>query len=133
MRYKYLAIPALLLLFLCGFSLTNAGDSKYPGEDDFVLVDSPAQMINEIAPVYPDSAKAQKIEGTVWVKALVDDNGKVVTAKIARDSGKNCGFEEAALDAASKCEFTPAKKGDNAVSVWVTYKVEFKLAEVSDK
>jgi TonB family protein len=133
MRFKYFAIPALLILFLCGFSPVNAGDNKYPGEDDFVLVDSPAQMIKEIAPVYPDSAKAQKIEGTVWVKALVDENGKVVTAKIARDSGRNCGFEKAALDAASKCEFTPAKKGDVAVPVWVTYRVEFNLAEVSDK
>ncbi|SYZ72097.1 exported hypothetical protein [Candidatus Zixiibacteriota bacterium] len=133
MRSKCFAIFALLLLFFFGAFTIRAGDDKYPGEDEFVLVDSPAQMIHEAAPVYPDAAKAGKLEGTVWVKALVDDNGKVVSAKIAKDSGKNCGFEQAALDAASKCEYTPAKKGDKAVPVWITYKVEFKLAETSEK
>ncbi len=133
MRFFCLAIFAFLFLMLFCFASVTAGESKLPGEDDFILVDTPAQMTVQATPIYPDSAKNLKIEGTVWVKALVDENGKVLKAKIAKCLTKDLGFEKAALDAAYKCEFTPAKKGDKAVPVWVTYSVKFELAETSEK
>jgi protein TonB len=130
MRIKSIAFYAFLLLFFCLFiNSTDARDKKYRGENDFVAVDSPPVMVFEATPAYPDSANANKIEGIVWIKALVDENGKVIEAKALKCSAMGYGFEEAALEAARKCEYTPAKQKEKPVSVWVTYKVEFALAE----
>jgi protein TonB len=128
MRFKYLAAFALLIL-LSSVSLPALGDKKYPGEDDFVMVDKPAQIKTQIDPVYPDSARINGIEGVVWVKALIDENGKVIDAKVIKCSRQNCGFEQAALEAAKKCEYLPATQNEKPVSVWIAYKVEFALVE----
>jgi len=132
MRNKCFAVFALLILFL-GLALPVSGDKKYPGEDEFVVVDKPAQMKMEVPPVYPDSARINNIQGIVWIKALIDENGTVVEAKVLKCSQKNCGFEQAALDAAKKCEYLPATQKEKPVAVWVTYKVEFALAEGTGK
>lgn len=132
MRVKCIAVFALLILFF-GIALPVSGDKKYPGEDDFVIVDKPAQMKMDVSPVYPDSARANKIEGIVWIKALVDENGIVINAKVVKCTKKNCGFEQAALDAAKKCEYLPATQNDKPVAIWVTYKVIFALAEGTGK
>lgn len=112
---------------------TEAGDKKYPGENDFVAVETPPQMKAEVTPVYPETARANAIEGVVWIRALVDENGKVIEAKVAKNSGKNCGFEEAALEAAKKCEYAPAISSGKPVAVWITYKVKFSLSEPPGK
>src|SRR3989304_3493194 len=94
------AVAALLILFLfLSLPTLYAKDKKYPGENDFVAVETPPVMTVSTTPVYPDSAQNNNIEGTVWVKALVDDNGAVVEAKIVKCSARDCGFEEAALEA----------------------------------
>ena len=132
MRIKYFAVFALLVLFF-GIALPVSGDKKYPGEDDFVIVDKQAQMKMEVPPVYPDSARANNIEGVVWIKALVNENGMVVNVRVVKCTKKNCGFEQAALDAAKKCEYLPATQNNKPVAIWVTYKVEFVLAEGTEK
>lgn len=130
MLKRIVAVAALLILFLfLTLPALYAKDKKYPGEDDFVAVEAPAVMTISSPPVYPDSAKNHKIEGTVWVRALVDENGAVVEAKIVKCSAKDCGFEEAALEAAKRCQYTPAMQNGKPVAVWVTYKVEFALAD----
>jgi TonB family protein len=130
MRIKSIVAYAFLLLFFCLLIVSiNAKDKKSPGEDDFIAVDTPPVMVFEATPVYPDSAKAKNIEGIVWIKALVDENGKVIEARAVKCNTIGYGFEEAALEAAKKCEYTPATQKEKPVSVWVTYKVEFALAE----
>ncbi|MCX6826714.1 MAG: energy transducer TonB [candidate division Zixibacteria bacterium] len=134
MRIKLLVVSALLLLFLLFLtSAAESKDKKLPSEDDFVICESPAKMKTEATPVYPDSAKANKIEGAVWIKALVDENGKVIEAKVIKCSRKNCGFERAALEAAKKCEYVPASQGGKPVPIWITYQIEFAQAEEPGK
>ncbi len=132
MRVKYFAVLALLILFF-GIALPVSGDKKLPGEDDFVIVDKPAQMKMEVSPVYPDSAKINHVEGIVWIKALIDENGKVIDAKVVKCTKKDFGFEQAALDAAKKCEYLPATQNEKPVATWVAYKVQFALAEGTGK
>jgi protein TonB len=76
---------------------------------------------------YPVKALLTNAEGLVWVKCLVDRNGKVRDVKIATGSGMNIGFEEAAIEAAWNNRYKPALQGGNPVAIWVTYPVEFKL------
>jgi protein TonB len=98
-----------------------------PSPDEFVpFEDPPVQVVPE-QPKYPDLAQRANIEGTVWVKALVDKEGKVRDVIIVKDSGANAGFEQAAIDAAKATVWKPAISNGQPIAVWVTYKVEFKL------
>ncbi len=98
-----------------------------PSPDEFVpFEEAPVQVVS-VTPKYPDLAQRANIEGTVWVKALVDKEGKVRDVLIVKDSGANAGFEEAAIDAAKQTVWKPAISNGQPIAVWVTYKVEFKL------
>lgn len=78
-------------------------------------------------PVYPELAERAGIEGRVWVKVLVDEQGFVRQAVIAKASGTSAGFEEAALASAMNNRYRPALQNGRSVMVWLTYKVDFRL------
>ena len=77
-------------------------------------------------PKYPDLARRAGIEGQTVVKALVDVNGSIMAAQILKSSGNQM-LDEAALAAARKAKFTPAKQRDRFVRVWVSIPIRFKL------
>jgi len=79
-------------------------------------------------PVYPEEATLRGIEGEVYVKVFVSAKGDVTKAIILKDSGKNVGFEEAAMRAARKAKWKPAiSKDGEPVGVWVAYPIKFTL------
>ena len=102
-------------------------DELYPSPDDFIPVEEMPSKIKDVTPPYPELARRAGVEGDVWVKALVDREGNVRDVIIAKSSGANAGFEEAAIEAAKQCVWRPAIANGQPVAVWVTYKVEFKL------
>jgi len=77
-------------------------------------------------PQYPDLARQAGIEGKTVVKALVDIDGSIIAAKILKSSGNQM-LDQAALAAARKSKFTPAKQRDKFVRVWVAIPVTFIL------
>lgn len=122
-------VTLAFVLPLSGVRMQNAlADEKLPQPDEFVKVDEGPVMVESYDPVYPQSAKEEGLEGTVWVQALVDTEGAVSNARIARSSGHEI-LDLSALDAAKKNKFTPAKLEDKPVATWVTYKVAFALSE----
>jgi TonB family protein len=98
-----------------------------PTPDEFVPFEDAPVQITQVQPKYPELAQRANIQGTVWVKALVDKEGRVRDVLIAKDSGANAGFEESAIDAAKQTIWKPAISNGQPIAVWVTYKVEFKL------
>jgi periplasmic protein TonB len=98
-----------------------------PQADEFVAVEEWPVAIQLPQPKYPEMARKAQIEGTVWVKVLVDKNGNVRDAMVAKESGANAGFEEAALDAAKQGKWKPAMQNKQPVAVWVSYEVKFSL------
>lgn len=102
-------------------------EEYFPAPDEFVAVQEMPTIIKEEKPVYPEVALLTNREATVWVKALVDKEGKVREARVAKSSGMNVGFDEAALEAAYKNFYKPAIQNGRPVAIWVTYPVEFKL------
>lgn len=102
-------------------------EEYFPAPDEFVAVQEMPTIIKEEKPVYPEVALLTNREATVWVKALVDKEGKVREARVAKSSGMNVGFDEAALEAAYKNIYKPAIQNGRPVAIWVTYPVEFKL------
>jgi protein TonB len=102
-------------------------DDILPQPDEFVAFDEEPQLLVAPEPNYPEMAKKAGVTGTVWIKVLVDKEGKVRDAIVVKESGVNAGFEEAALEAAWKRQYRPAMQNNQPVAVWVAYKVRFQL------
>jgi protein TonB len=86
----------------------------------------PKQVYSAV-PEYPDLPLKAGIEGTTVVKMLVDIDGRVIDAKILKSSGNQL-LDQAAITAAMKSTFTPAKQRDKFVRVWVSISMRFKLS-----
>jgi protein TonB len=93
----------------------------------FVAYDTPPRPKKQIIPVYPEIAKQAGIEGTVILHLLIDTNGKVLRAKVLK--GLTEDTNKAAIDAALKSTFYPAKQRDKPVKVWVSFPIKFVLKE----
>jgi protein TonB len=74
---------------------------------------------------YPEIAKRVGIEGKVFVRAFVDENGNVASAEVVKGIGGGC--DEAALDAVLKTKFTPGKQRGKPIKVQVTVPIHFRL------
>lgn len=79
------------------------------------------------APVYPESAKAAKIEGTAVVETVIDETGHVTQPKIKTSSGDK-DLDQAALDAVSAWTFQPATLDGKPVAVYYTLTLRFALS-----
>jgi len=77
-------------------------------------------------PKYPELARRAGIEGNTVIKALVDIDGSIIDAKVLKSSGNQM-LDQAALAAARKAKFTPAKQRDKYVRVWVSIPINFRL------
>lgn len=98
-----------------------------PPPEEFTPYDEPPVPLNEVKYAYPPLAQQAGIEGTVWVKALVDKKGKVRDAIVFKESGSSAGFEDVALEGAHKIKYKPAISNNQPVAVWVVYPVHFTL------
>lgn len=74
---------------------------------------------------YPEIAKRAGIEGRVFVKAFIDENGNVAGSEIMKGIGAGC--DEAALFAVKNTEFEPGRVNGKAVKVQITIPIMFKL------
>ncbi|MBN2379760.1 energy transducer TonB [candidate division WOR-3 bacterium] len=66
----------------------------------------PLEVVKRAEALYPEELQNKGYEGTVLVTVLIDTEGKVEEAKVARSSGY-AELDEAALEAAKKFEFNP--------------------------
>ncbi|MGB5105877.1 MAG: TonB family protein [Candidatus Zixiibacteriota bacterium] len=103
-------------------------ESEWPSPDKFIAVDSMPVAIHQETPVYPEAEKNAGIEGSVWVKVLVDRDGNVGKAILAKESAVTA-FNDAALAAALKCTYRPAWNRGKKVAFWLTYEVKFSLTQ----
>ena len=96
----------------------------------FVVVEEMPQPIGGLQGIqqkikYPEIAKRAGVEGKVFVRAFVDEEGNVVNAEVIKGIGAGC--DEAALEAILKTKFTPGKQRGKPIKVQVTVPVLFKL------
>jgi TonB family protein len=76
---------------------------------------------------YPPLARQKKIQGTVILQLLINENGQVAEVKVLRAAGGASGLNESAVEAARKWTFQPAVKAGKRVKVLVTYPIHFRL------
>ena len=88
-------------------------------------VDSPPEVMSDYKPPYPEEARKVGIEGQVIIAITVDNEGRVVNAKMVR--GLGYGLDEAALLGIKRFKFKPAFKSGEAVSTTFNYTFNFLL------
>ena len=92
---------------------------------DFVPVEKQPVPVKQVQPQYPEIARRASVEGTVWVKILVDKEGKAKKAVIMKSDAEI--FNQPAIDAALQWVFTPALMNNGPVAVWAAVPFRFKL------
>lgn len=80
--------------------------------------------------IYPEDAKAQKIEGKVYIQFIIAKDGSLYDIKVVKDIGYGCG--EAALAVIEKMNtqpdrWIPGRQRGKSVEVLFTLPVKFKL------
>jgi protein TonB len=76
---------------------------------------------------YTEEAKQAGVEGTVVLKVLVGEDGRVRDVKIVQ--GLPHGLTESAVRAVKACRYTIGEKDGKPVPVWVPGRIRFVLAE----
>lgn len=130
-------ILTLLLLGFFAFAIsgmvacgeTTTTDEIIPVETsesgEFYPFDEPPVLISLEEPEYPEKAKLAGLEGEVAVRVLVGAGGAVESVTVLRSSDSV--FETAAADAASRCEFKPAKLDGKPTRSHVMIPYHFRL------
>ena len=89
-------------------------------------VDAAPRLTHRFSPEYPYSARSRNISGTVTVRFLVDEEGRVdeLTVLSAEPAGV---FERSVLKAVRRWRFTPGERAGKPVPTWVVLPVRFDL------
>jgi periplasmic protein TonB len=96
-----------------------------PDINAFTPVEKEPDIVKSVQPDYPEIAKRAGLEGTVYVKILLDKEGKPKKAVVIKTDAEM--FNQSAIDAAMKFLFTPAIQDKKPVEVWVVIPFKFKL------
>lgn len=85
------------------------------------------EVVSADRPAYPDSLRAQGIEGRVTVQVVVDTSGRVEPGSAVVVQSPNAGFNQAALAFVYMARFRPAKRRGHPVRAVVEVPIDFKL------
>jgi TonB family protein len=116
-------IKAVALSLMLGIVPLTAQEKMPPA--DYVPYEKAPEALKQVQAAYPEAAAKDGLEGTVWVKAWIDETGTVAKAIIQRSDNKI--FENAAITAVKQWTFKPAIARGEPVDVWVTIPFRFKL------
>jgi len=96
---------------------------------EFWAVEKKPEVVKRVQPRYPELARRAGIEGQVFVRVLVGEDGRVIRAEIygARPAEVKDVLGPAALEAAQQFVFTPGMQRDKPVKVWVMIPFQFRL------
>ncbi len=88
---------------------------------------TPPTMLTFAKPEYPLLARRTKVQGTVILSILVDEQGRATDIKFLKRVEQDVGLNEAAEKAARASTWRPASKDGKPVKMWFTLPVPFAL------
>ena len=91
---------------------------------EYFSVEEKPFINNTIIPEYPEMAKRAGVEGSVFLKVLVNQKGFVDSVEVIEGPSV---FHKSSIEAAKATTFTPAKHNDRPVSCWVIMPFRFVL------
>lgn len=83
------------------------------------------KALNSPMPQYTEAARRNGVQGSVTIRVLIGEDGKVLQAKLIK--GLPFGLDDEALKAAYRLKFKPAMSNGKPVKYWMPVLVEFKL------
>jgi TonB family protein len=86
---------------------------------------TPARIVKNIDPKYPEAAARNRVQGTVGVDVYIGTDGVPTINKVVRRADSS--LEEAALTAIRNWRFDPAMCGDKPVRVETDLSVDFSI------
>jgi len=89
-------------------------------------LDTPVEIVSKPKPEYTRAAREARIEGTVVLEVTFVASGQLRVLRVVDALGH--GLDEAAIEAARKVRFNPARRNGRAVDHTATLRVVFKLA-----
>jgi len=92
----------------------------------FYAFDERPVLIKSVSPRYPELARQAGIEGTVLLRVLIDERGKVISATVL-NSDVTDSMVRAAIAAAKQFRFKPAKQRMKPVKAAVAVPIRFRL------
>lgn len=105
-------------------ALPSLGKAEQPKPSDKPTVT--ARATHRPAPRYPAVAERRGIEGFVTLRLRVDERGRVTEAVVVKSEPKDT-FDKAAIDAAKRYRFSPARAGTRAVQSTVQQTIRFQV------
>ena len=117
-------LPVLLLFCLALPARAQSSDIR-------TVVDNPPQLVGGIEGLmqeirYPEAAKAEGIEGTVFVRFVVDEDGRVIGEEIARSLSPEIDAE--ALRVVQQARFEPGSHEGKPAKVKFAIPIKFVLS-----
>ena len=129
-----LLVPAVLMVSGCGVDTVEV-DSQHeaPLEAALRSVEVPdvwPELIGDLSALsakvnYPEIARKAGVEGKVYVRLVVDEEGNAADVSVVRGIG--AGLDEEAVRVISEAKFVPGRKQGKPVKVPMTIPVTFKL------
>lgn len=114
-------------------SQSGGEGSSSPAQVTGAPLTEPATLLKQVAPVFPPRALQRRRDGSaetlVRLKVYVGDQGQPLRVTVVEGAPGGLGFDEAAVEAASKSTFTPAYRDGKAVRGWtseITYRFQMK-------
>jgi TonB family protein len=104
-------------------SIPELADARSLAPGDIV---TPPQVVDRPFPKYPPSALKQQITGTVLLKVLVDETGRVSDIKVVRSSHPL--LADAAVEATRRWRYKPATLNGQPVAGWIEATHDFTLS-----
>lgn len=125
----------IITLLLISFTLSIAQEKDLKkwveqqalGENgkELVQVEKQAQPLTLINPHYPQLAQLAGIEGKVFLKILVNENGDPEKIEVLKSDNES--LNEASIEAVKKTKFSPAIANNKPIKTWVVVPLVFKL------
>ncbi|MEZ5064036.1 MAG: energy transducer TonB [bacterium] len=104
-------------------------DRRFQESWERALESGSVHPIIKIAPVYPERARAMRLDGSAVVRIFVDEMGRVTDTQVLESSDPM--FESSSVDAA--CKFVFAPKIVDGVAVARTYDNVFRYRMENDE
>jgi protein TonB len=80
----------------------------------------------QVRPAYPSTPRRLGIQGTTMLRVHVLADGHIGDVRVEHSAG-HPHLDQAAMEAVRRWRFEPARRGADAVAVWVLLPVEFRL------
>ncbi len=87
----------------------------------------PPRVLREVKPQYTAEAMRAKVQGSVWLQAVVLQDGTVGDVRVVRSLDSTFGLDQEAIKAARQWRFVPGTRFGETVPVLVVIELTFNL------